>query len=101
MGAMLFRAHTIAPSSSGIYELAITSNGRCALSGSHERTLKLWHLRTGDLIRSFVGHTDTVNAVAVDPNSRCALSGSADRTLRLWDLATGQLLHSFNEHGGP
>ena len=81
--------------------VATTSNGRCPLTGSHDGTLKLWDLRTGELIRSLVGHTDAVSAVAVSPDDHLALSGSADHTLRLWDLTTGQLLHSFTEHVGP
>jgi len=81
--------------------MAITSNGRCGLSGAHDGTLKLWDLRTGELIRSFVGHTDAVSAVAVAPDDHLALSGSADQTIRFWDLATGQLLHSFTGHTAP
>ena len=81
--------------------VAITADGQCALSGSHDRTLKLWNLGNGELIRSFFGHTDSVYAVAIAEDNRHALSGSADRTLKLWNLATGQLLHSFTEHSGP
>ena len=73
----------------------MTPDGCRALSGSYDRTLKLWDLQTGDLIRSFVGHTEAICSVAVSPDNRHALSGSVDRTLRLWDLSTGQLLHSF------
>jgi WD40 repeat protein len=80
--------------------VAITNDGRLALSGSHERTLKLWNLRTGELVRSFAGHTDLVHAVALAPDDRHALSGSSDRTLRLWELATGRLLQTFTGHGG-
>jgi WD40 repeat protein len=84
-----------------INAVAITANGRFALSGSHDRNLKLWDLRTGQFIRSFVGHMDTVYAVAVAADNQHALSGSADRTVRFWDLTTGELLHSFTEHEGP
>jgi WD40 repeat protein len=80
--------------------VAITNDGRRALSGSHVRTLRLWNLRTGELIRSFAGHTDLVHAVALGPDDRHALSGSSDRTLRLWELATGRLLHTFTGHEG-
>jgi WD40 repeat protein len=80
--------------------VAITKDGRCALSGSHDRTLNLWNLRTGELIRSLAGHTDFVHAVALAPDDSHALSGSSDRTMRLWELATGRLLHTFTGHGG-
>jgi WD40 repeat protein len=87
--------------SSWINAVATTSNSRCALAGAHDGILRLWDLRTGDLVRSLPGHTAPVHAVALARDNRHALSGSADRTLRLWDIGTGQLLHSFPEQGGP
>ena len=51
----------------------LTRDGCHALSGSYDRTLKLWDLQTGDLIHSFVGHTDAICAVAASPDSRRAL----------------------------
>jgi WD40 repeat protein len=83
-----------------INAVAITSNGRYAVSGSHDRTLKFWDLNAAGLIRSLVGHTGTIHAVAISRDDRYALSGSADRTLRLWDLATGELVHCFTGHSG-
>ena len=43
-------------------------------------------LATGQLVHTFAGHEDAVNAVSVSPDGRHALSGSHDRTLRLWEL---------------
>jgi WD40 repeat protein len=37
-------------------------------------------------VRTFEGHTGSVNSVALSPDGRCALSGSDDNTLRLWEL---------------
>ena len=71
-----------------------------ALSGSRDRTLRLWDLQTGQLLRTFAGHTEGVSAVSVSSDGRHALSGSRDRTLKLWDLATGQVLHTLAGHEG-
>jgi WD40 repeat protein len=84
-----------------INAVATTSNGRCALAALQDRTLKLWDLYTGETIRSFPGHEDTIHAIALATDDRQALSGSADRTVRLWDVGTGRLLHSFTGHAGP
>ena len=72
-----------------------------ALTGSRDRSLQIWDLRTGDLLRTLVGHTDAVYAVAVSPDDHFALSGSADRTVRFWSMETGELVHSFTDHAGP
>ena len=72
------------------------ADGRHALSGSDDRTVKLWDLVTSQSSRISIGHEGPVSAVAVSPDGRHALSGSRDCTLRLWDLATGQLLRTFD-----
>jgi WD40 repeat protein len=56
------------------------------LSGSLDKTLKLWDVAMGKEIRTFGGHTGFVSSVAFSPDGRSALSGSWDRTLKLWDL---------------
>ena len=63
-------------------------------------TLKLWDLGSGDLIRTFAGHADTVFAVAITPDGRTGLSGSGDQTLKLWDLGSGASIRSFAGHDG-
>jgi WD40 repeat protein len=74
-----------------------TSDGRHALSGSYDGTLKLWDLATGQPVRTFL---DRVTAVVATSDGRHALSGSYDGTLKLWDLATGQLRRSLSGHAG-
>jgi len=50
------------------------------------------------LLRTFEGHTDSVNSVAVTPDGAFAISVSDDKTLRLWDLETGELLRTVEGH---
>ncbi len=58
-------------------------NGRSALSGSADGTLKLWSAASGRCLRTLVGHAEWVTSVGLSGDGRIALSGSADRTLRL------------------
>jgi WD40 repeat protein len=67
----------------------VTPDGRYAVSGSSDKTLKVWELSTGREVRSLAGHSYGVNAVAVTPDGRYAVSGSSDKTLKVWDLETG------------
>jgi WD40 repeat protein len=80
--------------------VAFSPDGRFALSGSFDNTLRLWDLGTGKELRSFTGHTYYVTAVAFSPNSLLALSGSEDGALKLWDLSTGKQLRCFSEQEG-
>jgi len=83
-----------------VHSVAISPDGRFALSGSNDETLRLWDLGTGRCLRTLKGHTCGVNSVAISPDGRFALSGSWDMTLRLWDLATGQCLRTLKGHTG-
>ncbi|HEV3084515.1 MAG TPA: serine/threonine-protein kinase [Gemmataceae bacterium] len=87
-----FRSHDLP-----VTALAVSRDGQFALSGSSDKTLKLWEINSGRLVQTFPGHTDRVLSVALSPDGRQALSGSADRTVRLWDLSTGKA-RSFEGH---
>jgi WD40 repeat protein len=67
-----------------VYAVAVTPDGRRAVSASKDKTLRVWDLETGGS-RVIEG---SVCAVAVTPNGRRAVSGSMDDT-RVWDLETG------------
>jgi len=66
--------------------LAFAPDGRTALSGGFDRTLKLWQVSTGKELGELNGHLSSVSSVAFAPDGRTALSGSYDNSLKLWDL---------------
>ncbi|MEH2050257.1 MAG: hypothetical protein V7K70_11120, partial [Nostoc sp.] len=78
--------------------VALTHDGKQVISGSDDKTLKLWNLETGENERTFHGHGDTVNAVALTPNGKQMISGSNDNTLKLWNLKTGECERTFQGH---
>ncbi|OQY43912.1 MAG: hypothetical protein B6247_30995 [Candidatus Parabeggiatoa sp. nov. 2] len=64
-----------------VFDVAFSPNGKTVLSGSSDKTLKLWDVQSGRLIRTFEGHSDGVEAVAFSPDGKTALSGSWDETI--------------------
>ena len=56
--------------------MAVSGDGRLAVSGSADKTLKVWELASGRELRTLAGHTDGVNAVAVSGDGRLAVSAS-------------------------
>ena len=75
---------------------ALTADGRI-VSGSYDKTIKVWDLESGRLLRSLEGHTSEVNAVALTADGRI-VSGSWDNTIKVWDLESGRLLRSLAGH---
>ena len=78
--------------------VAISPDGRYALSGSSDKTLKLWDLATGRAIRTFKGHSQLVSSVAFSPDGKMIASGSHEQVVKLWDVGTGNLIRSFVGH---
>lgn len=81
-----------------LYGYAFSPNGKRALSGGEDTTVRLWEVGTGRCLRVFEGHSARVRTVAWGADQRRALSGSADRTVRLWDVATGECLRILEGH---
>ncbi|MEW6494629.1 MAG: hypothetical protein AB1589_19230, partial [Cyanobacteriota bacterium] len=75
--------------SSSVNAVAVTGDGKRAISGSDDSTLKVWNLETGEELFTLNGHSDWVNAVAVTGDGKQAISGSRDNTLKVWNLETG------------
>jgi WD40 repeat protein len=84
-----------------VQAVAVTPDGRRAVSASSDRTLRLWDLESGQTLRALDGHSGSVQAVAVTSDGRRAVSGSDDGTLRMWDLESGQTLRTLQGHTGP
>ncbi|NES08242.1 MAG: hypothetical protein F6K22_39030 [Okeania sp. SIO2F4] len=65
-----------------VFAVAISKDGKNLVSGSADKTIRLWELETGKLKRTFDGHTDKVWAVAWSQDGKTFASGSADKTIR-------------------
>jgi guanine nucleotide-binding protein subunit beta-2-like 1 protein len=68
-----------------VVSTVLSSDGQFALSGSWDRTMRLWDLNTGASVRTFQGHTKDVNSVAFSGDNRQIVSGSRDKTIKLWN----------------
>ena len=75
--------------------VAVTPDGRRAVSASSDKTLKVWDLESGAELRTLEGHSDEVSGVAVTPDGRRVVSVSDDKTLKVWDIDSGRCLHSL------
>jgi hypothetical protein len=84
--------------SSAVHAIAISPDGTILASGSSDTKIRLWNPRTGDPLRTLIGHAGDVKAIAMSPDGQLLFSGSADTTIKIWHLITGKLLYSLTEH---
>ncbi|MBT9587047.1 protein kinase [bacterium] len=71
---------------------ALGSDGKLGISGSGDRTARLWDLEQGLCLHVLEGHTDLIETVLLSPDGALAFSGSRDKTVRIWQVATGDCL---------
>jgi WD40 repeat protein/serine/threonine protein kinase len=76
-----------------------TPKGDQALSGGADKTIRLWDVASGQVIRTFEGHQGEVVTVCLSRDGRLALSGGQDSITRLWEVSSGKALGTFREQG--
>lgn len=50
----------------------------------------LWDVQSGEQIRTFTGHTDSISAVAFSEDGKFIATSSEDFSVRIWEVATGR-----------
>lgn len=68
--------------------LAIMPSGN-VVTGSVDKTIRIWNSDNGECQQVLVGHTDSINQLAVLPNGNI-VSSAKDMTLRFWDSQLGK-----------
>ena len=81
-----------------VHSVAYSPDGKRLISGSADKTVKVWDAQTGQEVRTLQGHTDSVSSVAFSPDGKRLASGSADKTVKVWDAQTGQEIRTLQGH---
>jgi len=81
-----------------LFTVAVTPDGKHAVTGATGGAVCLWEIATGKLVNSFDKHTATVYGAAVSPKGDVALTGGRDSIGRVWNMATGEELLQLTGH---
>ena len=83
-------------------------NGNYFVTGSEDKTLKVWDPETYTVLVSFDGNDDAVYSLAYATRENVIVSGSADNVVRTWRVTQndngnirGSPVRQFNGHQGP
>src|SRR2546422_3653794 len=89
---------TLEGHSSSVHGVAVSADGRRAVSASLDKTLKVWDVESGRELRTLEGHSSYVRGVAVSADGRRAVSGSGGKKLKAWGVESGWELRTLQGH---
>jgi WD40 repeat protein len=82
-----------------VLSIAISPDGQTLVSGSRDNTVKIWNLKTNELITTLPkqannktrdGYPVGVNSVAISSDGQTLVSGRWDNIIEIWNLKTRQ-----------
>jgi len=85
-----------------INAIASLCGGTRLVSGSTDKTVKIWNVEDGSCIKTLEGHSDWVRCVCVvvgggEDEEDLIVSGSDDKTLKVWNIE-GKCLKTLQGH---
>lgn len=88
--AHILRGHTLT-----VRAIALSPDEQTLASGSHDGTIKLWDLPTGNLRRTIEADSYDVHALVYSQDGQSLISGSNNQTVKVWNPQTGKCLRTL------
>ncbi|XP_048200108.1 dynein assembly factor with WDR repeat domains 1 isoform X4 [Perognathus longimembris pacificus] len=111
----VLRAHILP-----LTNVALNKSGSCFITGSYDRTCKVWDTTSGEELHTLEGHGNVVYTIAFNNpygkmytlighsaeissamfnwDSSLILTGSVDKTCMLWDATNGKCVTTLTDH---
>ncbi|MFM7151090.1 MAG: WD40 repeat domain-containing serine/threonine protein kinase, partial [Gemmataceae bacterium] len=78
-----------------LFAASFSPDGTRVVTGSDDKTAKVWDARTGTELLTFKGHTGDVVSASFSADGTRVVTGSLDKTAKVWDAKTGEVLLTF------
>jgi WD40 repeat protein len=83
---------------SPVTALCLSSDGNLAAANGGGNEFGIWHVWTGDRLRTFRGHASRVNCLCLSTDAGFVVSGAEDKTVRLWESYTAECVRVLEGH---
>ena len=81
-----------------VKSVAFSPDCQLLVSGSTDKTIKIWDLHKRQLIRNLTGHDASVVSVAFSPDGEKIVSSACERTIRIWNVDDGKCIQELAGH---
>ncbi len=96
--------YTLTGHSGKVSSITICPDTQSLVSGCADKTIKVWNVNTGKVIRTLSQNSAEVSSVAVSPDGNLLAVGSCNTprsNVKVWHISTGKLLHTLLGHQKP
>ncbi len=75
--------------------VAYSPDGKFAVTGSADKTIKLWEVATGREIRSYLGNSGDITFLTFDQTGKFLVSIDPDHALKIWEVASSKEIRTI------
>jgi WD40 repeat protein/class 3 adenylate cyclase len=81
-----------------VWTVTFSPDGKHIATASQDKMARIWDAKTGQLLITLKGHTDSVNGIVYSSDGKRLATSSDDNTAKVWDAATGKELLTLSGH---
>ncbi len=81
-----------------VWSASFSPDGSRIVTGSGDKTAKVWDAKSGVEILTLKGHTDPVWSASFSPDGSRVVTASWDRTAKVWDAKSGAEVFTLKGH---
>ena len=71
--------------SSYVSSVALSRDRKTIISGSADKTIRIWDTETEKEVRILTGHSNKILSIALSRDGKTIISGSGDSTVKIWN----------------
>ncbi len=90
---------TLTGHASLVRDLNLLADGNTLLSGSDDKSIRMWNLAEGKCLKIFNGHTHSANKILLW-SPTVIVSASDDHSIKFWNLEDGKCVKTLTGHAG-
>jgi WD40 repeat protein len=105
-GPSIRPTYTLEGHSRRVSSVSFSPDGKRIVSGSFDKTVKVWDAQTSQETLTLKGHSDLVRSVSFSPDGKLIASASGSGEfeksgeIKVWDAHTGKERFTRKEHSG-
>ncbi|KAJ3298013.1 hypothetical protein HK104_011237 [Borealophlyctis nickersoniae] len=92
--------NTFSDSDGDVYSVKYHPAERHIVTGGYDKTVRLYDIVRGRVVKTFSGHTLSVTKAIFNPLGNLVVTGSKDNTIKFWDILSGLCIKTISSHLG-